>query len=135
MTKTLERDLGLPAVLAISMGAMIGSGIFILPALAYGVVGPAVVLVYVLAGLLVLPAALSQSELATAMPKSGGAYLFIERGMGPLLGTVAGLGTWFSLVFKSALALVGGIPYLLLLVSVPDAWILPLTLGLAAALV
>ena len=135
MGRTLERDLGLPAVLAISMGAMIGSGIFILPALAYGVVGPAVVLVYVLAGLLVLPAALSQSELATAMPKAGGAYLYIERGMGPLLGTVAGLGTWFSLTFKSALALVGGVPYVLLLFAVPEAWVTPLALGLAAVLV
>ena len=70
MAKGLERDLGLASVVAISIGAMVGSGIFILPALAYGVVGPAVVLVYVLAGLLVLPAALSQSELATAMPRS-----------------------------------------------------------------
>jgi amino acid transporter len=135
MTKTLERDLGLPAVVAISMGAMIGSGIFILPALAYDVVGPAVVLVYVLAGLLVLPAALSQSELATAMPKAGGAYLYIERGMGPLFGTVAGLGTWFSLTFKSALALVGGVPYVLLLFAVPDGWVTPLALGLAVVLV
>ena len=135
MTKTLERDLGLPAVVAISMGAMIGSGIFILPAIAYGVAGPAVVLVYVIAGLLVLPAALSQSELATAMPKAGGAYLYIERGLGPLFGTVAGLGTWFSLTFKSALALVGGVPYLLLLLDVPAGYVTPLALGLATVLV
>jgi amino acid transporter/nucleotide-binding universal stress UspA family protein len=135
MTKTLERDLGLPAVVAISMGAMVGSGIFILPALAYGVAGPSVVLVYVLAGLLVLPAALSQSELATAMPEAGGAYLYIERGLGPLFGTVAGLGTWFSLTFKGALALVGGVPYVLLLFAVPDGYVTPLALGLATVLV
>jgi len=135
MAKELERDLGLASVVAISIGAMVGSGIFILPALAVGIAGPAVVLAYLLAGVLVLPAALSKAEMATAMPESGGTYVYIERGMGPLLGTVAGLGTWFSLSFKGALALVGGVPYLLLLVSVPDAWILPLTLGLAAALV
>jgi amino acid transporter len=135
MTKELERDLGLASVVAISIGAMVGSGIFILPALAVGIAGPAVVLAYLLAGVLVLPAALSKAEMATAMPESGGSYVYIERGMGPLLGTVAGLGTWFSLSFKGALALVGGVPYLFLLVSVPDAWVLPLTLGLAAALV
>jgi amino acid transporter len=135
MAKTLERDLGLGSVVAISIGAMVGSGIFILPALAVGIAGPAVVLAYLLAGVLVLPAALSKAEMATAMPESGGSYVYIERGMGPLLGTVAGLGTWFSLSFKGALALVGGVPYILLLVSVPTAWILPLTLGLAAALV
>ena len=135
MAKGLERDLGLASVVAISIGAMVGSGIFILPALAVGIAGPAVVLAYLLAGVLVLPAALSKAEMATAMPESGGSYVYIERGMGPLLGTIAGLGTWFSLSFKGALALVGGVPYLLLLIAVPDSWILPLTLGLAALLV
>ena len=130
--KELERDLGLPSVLAISIGAMIGSGIFILPALALGIAGPAVVLAYAFAGLLVVPAALSKSEMATAMPEAGGTYIYIERGMGPLLGTVAGVGTWFSLSFKGALALVGGVPYLLLLVDLP---LKPVALGLAAALI
>ncbi|MDZ7849929.1 MAG: amino acid permease [Halodesulfurarchaeum sp.] len=117
--KELERDLGLPAVLAISIGAMVGSGIFILPGLALKMAGPSVILAYLLAGLLVLPAALSKSEMATAMPESGGTYLYIERGMGPLLGTIAGVGTWFSLTFKGALALIGGAPYLVLLFDLP----------------
>ncbi|RDI70094.1 universal stress protein [Halopelagius longus] len=135
MQKALERDLGLFSVLAISIGAMVGSGIFILPALAVKIAGPAVILAYVIAGLLVLPAALSKSEMATAMPEAGGTYLYIERGMGPLLGTVAGLGTWFSLSFKGALALVGGVPYLLLLFDVPQSVVTPVALVLAALLV
>jgi len=130
--KELERDLGLPSVLAISIGAMIGSGIFILPALALEIAGPAVILAYALAGLLVVPAALSKSEMATAMPEAGGTYIYIERGMGPLLGTVAGVGTWFSLSFKGALALVGGVPYLLLLFDLP---LKPVALGLATLLI
>ncbi|MFB6252548.1 MAG: amino acid permease [Halobellus sp.] len=130
--KELERDLGLPSVLAISIGAMIGSGIFILPALALEIAGPAVIVAYALAGLLVVPAALSKSEMATAMPEAGGTYIYIERGMGPLLGTVAGIGTWFSLSFKGALALVGGVPYLLLLFDLP---LKPVALGLAAVLI
>jgi amino acid transporter len=130
--KELERDLGLLSVLAISIGAMIGSGIFILPALALDIAGPAVILAYALAGVLVVPAALSKSEMATAMPEAGGTYIYIERGMGPLLGTVAGVGTWFSLSFKGALALVGGVPYLLLLFDLP---LEPVALGLAAVLI
>ncbi|QLC35138.1 amino acid permease (plasmid) [Halarchaeum sp. CBA1220] len=130
--KELERDLGLPSVLAISIGAMIGSGIFILPALALEIAGPAVIVAYALAGLLVVPAALSKSEMATAMPEAGGTYIYIERGMGPLLGTIAGIGTWFSLSFKGALALVGGVPYLLLLFDLP---LKPVALGLAAVLI
>jgi amino acid transporter len=129
MPKELERDLGLFAVIAISIGAMIGSGIFILPGLALSIAGPAVVLAYLLAGLLVLPAALSKAEMATAMPEAGGTYIYIERGMGPLLGTIAGVGTWFSLSFKGALALVGGVPYLLYLADMPEA---PVAFGLTA---
>ncbi|MFD1564391.1 amino acid permease [Haloarchaeobius amylolyticus] len=132
MPKELERDLGLFAVVAISIGAMIGSGIFILPGLALKTAGPAVILAYLLAGVLVLPAALSKAEMATAMPEAGGTYIYIERGMGPLLGTIAGVGTWFSLSFKGALALVGGVPYLLYLFDLP---VKPVALALAAVLV
>jgi amino acid transporter len=130
--KQLERDLGLPTVIAISVGAMIGSGIFILPALALKIAGPSVVLAYLLAGILVVPAALSKSEMATAMPEAGGTYIYIERGMGPLLGTVAGVGTWFSLAFKGGLALVGGVPYLVVVFDLP---VKPVALGLAAVLI
>ncbi|WP_265108609.1 amino acid permease [Halosolutus halophilus] len=132
MPKELERDLGLFAVVAISIGAMIGSGIFILPGLALKTAGPAVILAYLLAGVLVLPAALSKAEMATAMPEAGGTYIYIERGMGPLLGTIAGIGTWFSLSFKGALALVGGVPYLLYLFDLP---VKPVAIALAAVLV
>ena len=83
MPKELERDLGLFAVIAISIGAMVGSGIFILPGLALKTAGPAVILAYLLAGVLVLPAALSKAEMATAMPEAGGIYIYIERGPMP----------------------------------------------------
>jgi amino acid transporter len=131
--KELERDLGLPSVTAISIGAMVGSGIFILPGLAMKMAGPAVVFAYFLAGLLVVPAALSKSEMATAMPEAGGTYLYIERAMGPLFGTIAGVGTWFSLIFKGALALVGGAPYLVLILEGIPAT--PLAFGVAIVLI
>ena len=132
MPKELERDLGLPAVIAISVGAMVGSGIFILPGLALKTAGPAVILAYLVAGILVLPAALSKAEMATAMPEAGGTYIYIERGMGPLLGTIAGVGTWFSLAFKGAFALIGGVPYLLYLFDLP---VKPVAIALAALLI
>lgn len=92
---------------------MVGSGIFILPALAYRIAGTTVVLAFIIAAVLVVPAAASKAEMATAMPEDGGTYIYVERGMGPLIGTIAGVGTWFSLSFKGALALVGGVPYLI----------------------
>ncbi|GGM51187.1 hypothetical protein GCM10009006_35430 [Haloarcula argentinensis] len=89
MPRSLERDLGLYETITISIGAMIGSGIFVLPGLAAKKTGPSVIVAYLLAGLIVLPAALSKSEMATAMPEAGSTYLYIDRAMGPLLGTVA----------------------------------------------
>ncbi len=113
----LDRSLGLPATIAISMGSMIGSGIFILPGVAYIEAGrtPSVVLAFLLGGILTVPAALSAAELATAIPESGGSYTYIQRGMGPVIGTVAGVGNWMVLNFKTALALIGGLPYLVFL--------------------
>ena len=110
--KTLERSLGLWAVFAISTSAMIGSGIFVLPGLAVAQTGPSAWLAYLLAGLTVLPAALSKSELATAMPESGGTYVYVDRAFGPLAGCIAGLGLWASLLLKSAFALMGFGAYL-----------------------
>jgi len=111
-TSDLIRSLGLFPVLAISVGAMIGSGIFVLPGLGFKIAGPAVILAFFLAGFVVIPAALSQAEMATAMPEAGGTYIYIDRAMGPMMGTIAGFGVWFSLVFKASFALVGLSAYL-----------------------
>ncbi len=86
---------------------MVSSGIFVLPGLAHAMAGPAVVMSYLLAGLLMGTAALSTIELVTAMPKAGGDYFFVARAMGPAVGTVLGLLSWFALTLKSAFALVG----------------------------
>jgi amino acid transporter/nucleotide-binding universal stress UspA family protein len=135
VTKHLERDLGLYTTITVSIGAMIGSGLFVLPGLAAGKAGPSVILAYFLSGLLVLPAALSKAEMATAMPESGGTYLYIDRAMGPLMGTISGLGAWFSLVFKSAFALVGLGAYLVVVLPLPGAQLTLVSLGLAGILV
>ncbi|WP_339144098.1 amino acid permease [Croceitalea sp. MTPC5] len=116
--KKLERSLSLTSVIAISIGGMLGSGIFVLPGLAAAKTGSSVWVAYLLAAICILPAALSKSELATAMPSSGGTYVYIERAFGPLFGTIAGFGLWLSLLFKSAFALVGFGAYLSILVSI-----------------
>jgi basic amino acid/polyamine antiporter, APA family len=103
----LKKTLGAVAIFSIASGAMISSGLFVLPGLAFASAGPAVILAYLLAGILVIPSLLAKAELATAMPKSGGTYFFIERSLGPLAGMLAGLANWFSISFKSAFALAG----------------------------
>lgn len=103
----LNRSLGLIDVYAISTGAMFSSGFFLLPGLAAANTGSSVVLAYLVAGLLIIPAMFSIAELSTALPRSGGAYYFLDRSMGPLMGSIGGLGSWMALVFKSGFALIG----------------------------
>ena len=103
----LRKELTLPDVYCIATGAMISSGLFILPGIAHAYAGPAVVFSYFLAGLLVLPGMLSEAELVSAMPRAGGTYFYVTRSMGPAAGTVNGLITWFSMTLKSAFALCG----------------------------
>lgn len=135
MSEQLERGLGLYSAVMLSMGAMIGGGIFVLPAVGFKKAGPMVIGAYLLAGLIVLPNALSKAEMATAMPADGGTYLYIDRAMGPLFGTIAGLGVWFSLVFKSSFALVGLGAYLILIVSIPLGLVKAVALGLGAIVI
>ncbi|MBW2258670.1 MAG: amino acid permease, partial [Deltaproteobacteria bacterium] len=120
------------SVYAISIGAMMGSGIFVLPGLAANLAGPWVGLSYLLAGVIVITVVFSKSELATAMPVAGGTFVYIDRSMGPWMGTIVGLGTWFALSAKTAFALVGLGAYLVLFSSLP---VLPISLTVLAVLV
>ncbi len=127
--KKLERKLTLPSVIAISVAGMLGSGIFVLPGIAAAKTGSSIWLAYLIAAICILPAALSKSELATAMPKSGGSYVYIERALGPLFGTISGIGLWLSLLLKSSFALVGFGAYLLVLTNISPIYIKYLSIG------
>ncbi|MFI4861293.1 MAG: amino acid permease [Phycisphaerales bacterium JB063] len=117
---TLKKELGLFDVYVISTGAMFSSGFFLLPGLATAYAGPSTVLAYLLAGFLMIPAMLSMAELSTALPRAGGTYYFIDRSLGPMFGTVGGLGTWLALALKSGFALLGMGAYLAITPYVQD---------------
>jgi amino acid permease len=93
----VKKTLGFISVFSISAGAMISSGLFVLPGMAFARSGPAVFLSYFLAGSVALTTVLSLSELITAMPKAGGDYFYVSRSFGHLFGTVTGLLSWFAL--------------------------------------
>ncbi|MEM6283875.1 MAG: amino acid permease, partial [Chloroflexota bacterium] len=113
----LKKELGLFDVYAICTGAMFSSGFFLLPGLAAAQTGASVALAYMLAGVLMLPAMFSMAELSTAMPRAGGDYYFLDRAMGPLVGTIGGAGTYLALTLKSAFALIGMGAYLSLFLN------------------
>lgn len=104
---SLKRELGLLDVFMITTGSMIAAGLFVIPGIAFARTGPAVVLSYGIAALFALPTLLSAAELSTAMPKAGGVYFFVSRGIGYGAGSIAGFARWFSISLKSAYAMLG----------------------------
>jgi amino acid transporter/mannitol/fructose-specific phosphotransferase system IIA component (Ntr-type) len=103
----LSKELGLIDVFALSTGAMFSSGFFLLPGLASTHTGSSVFISYLLAAFLIMPAMFSIAELSTAIPRAGGVYFLLDRSLGPMMGTVGGIGTFLALTLKTAFALVG----------------------------
>ncbi|KPK64110.1 hypothetical protein AMJ83_03685 [candidate division WOR_3 bacterium SM23_42] len=134
----LRKELGLFETFAIAAGAMISSGLFVLPGLAFAKAGPAMILSYIIAGVLVIPALFSKAELVTAMPKAGGDYFYITRSMGSAAGTVAGFASWLSLSLKTAFALMGMGIFAILIdptLSIPEIKIIAIGLCLIFMLI
>ena len=71
--------LGLLDATMVGMGAMIGAGIFVLTGLAAEIAGPAAILVFALNGVVTVLTGISYAELASAIPKSGGGYVFVRE--------------------------------------------------------
>jgi amino acid transporter/nucleotide-binding universal stress UspA family protein len=103
----LAKDLGPLAALTIGVGTMIGAGIFVLPGEAILKAGSLASAAFVLGGVIAMFTALSASELGTAMPRSGGAYYYVNHALGPMFGSVAGWANWLGLAFASAFYMVG----------------------------
>lgn len=66
------------------------------------------------------------------MPRAGGVYYFLDRSLGPLVGTIGGIGVWLVLILKVSFALVGIGAYLSLFIN--DVALTPIAVGLAILL-
>ena len=88
----LVQGLGLFSSTAIVMGSMIGSGIFIVSAdIARQVRSPGLlILVWLMTAFMTIVGALSYGELAAAMPRAGGQYVYLRESLGPLFGFLFG---------------------------------------------
>src|SRR6516162_4403720 len=103
----LLRALGLREGIAIHMGVIIGSGIFIVPATIAGrlqAMGP-IVLVWVIAGLLSLFGALTVAELSSVLPQAGGPYIYLRYSFGRVWGFLFSWNDYFINKAGSAAAL------------------------------
>jgi basic amino acid/polyamine antiporter, APA family len=86
----LKRSIGLLDLTALGLGAIIGTGIFVILGEAIGDSGPAIVLSFVLAAVTCAFSALSYSELASSIPVSGSAYTYAYATLGELLAWIIG---------------------------------------------
>ncbi|MHA6804834.1 amino acid permease [Salinifilum ghardaiensis] len=86
----LHRSLGLGQLTMISIGATLGTGIFVVLGEATPEAGPAVVLAFALAGFTALLSALSYAELAGMIPASGSAYSYTYATLGELIAWICG---------------------------------------------
>lgn len=86
----LQKTLGVGHLTMISIGATLGTGIFVVLGEAVPAAGPAIVLSFVLAGFTALFSALSYAELAGLIPASGSSYSYTYATLGELIAWVCG---------------------------------------------
>ncbi|WP_040804008.1 amino acid permease [Nocardia concava] len=86
----LRRSMGLIPLISLSVGATLGTGIFVVLGEAAPLAGPAVVVSFVIAALAALFSALSYAELASAVPVSGSAYSYTYATLGEIVAWVCG---------------------------------------------
>jgi APA family basic amino acid/polyamine antiporter len=110
--RTLKRTLGLWSATAISVGAIIGGGIFVVTGIVAGLAGSALVISMVIAGVIALFTALSFAELAAWQPVEGSVYEYARQLISPFSGFLAGWMWILSNTFTGAAVSLGFAYYL-----------------------
>ena len=95
----LARTLSWPHLIALGVGAIVGTGILTLIGVGAGLAGPSVILSFAIAGAICACAALAYAEMATMMPASGSAYTYSYVVLGEIIAWVVG----WSLILEYSL--------------------------------
>jgi APA family basic amino acid/polyamine antiporter len=105
--QSLNREIGLFSATAIGIGAIVGSGIFIVTGIVAGLAGPALVFSILIAGLIAFFSALSVAELSAYLPSEGGTYAYAHELLSPFAGFISGWIWIFSNIFVGAAVALG----------------------------
>jgi basic amino acid/polyamine antiporter, APA family len=103
----LVRTLGLGDVVMIGIAGMIGGAIFVLVGPAIGLAGSAVIIAFIINGIITLFTAMAYAELGSAMPEAGGGYLWIREGLPRPNAFISGWMAWFAHIVAGSLYAVG----------------------------
>jgi amino acid transporter len=115
---SLRREVGLGGAVALGLGSMIGTGVFVSIGIAAGIAGPAVIIAIVVAAFVALCNAMSSAQLAAIHPVSGGSYEYGYLRLHPAAGFTAG---WMFLCAKSASAATAALGFSAYLLGVMGA--------------
>src|SRR5271169_5514594 len=125
----LKRSLGPWALTAMGIGAIIGTGIFVLTGVASATrAGPSLTLSFVVAGIVSALAALCYAEVSSKIPISGSAYTYTYATMGEFLAWIVGWGLVLEYALGAATVSVGWSGYFTFIlktvfsVTIPDVW-------------
>jgi APA family basic amino acid/polyamine antiporter len=111
----LAREMGLAGLTATGVCSMVGAGINVIPFMIQRNVpgiGPLVLEAFAFAALPAVLAAIAYAILASAMPRAGGSYVYVSRGLGPYLGFVASFSQWFALSIATGVVSYVFVPFL-----------------------
>jgi len=89
-----KQQLSFLEILAICIGSIVGTGIFLIPGIVAGLVGPGTVLIWAFIGLLTIPMGFCFAELASMFERSGGPVVFTKSAFGSFWGFIAGWTMW-----------------------------------------
>ncbi|MEA2664878.1 MAG: basic amino acid/polyamine antiporter, family, partial [Candidatus Eremiobacteraeota bacterium] len=104
----LKKSLGVWGLTALGIGAIIGTGIFVLTGKAAATsAGPAIVLSFVIAGIVSALAALCYAELASAVPVAGSAYTYVYATLGEFAAWIVGWGLILEYALGAATVAIG----------------------------
>lgn len=109
----LKKVLGFPAILLITINAIMGTGIYFLPAVGAGISGPASIIAWVIMSLIAIYIGMCFAELSSMFPKAGGVYEYCKHAYGKFTSFIIG---WITLIVGNvtiAMLIVGAIQYLL----------------------
>src|ERR671911_652337 len=103
----LVRTLGLMDIIMVGIAGMIGGAIFVLTGPAIGLAGSAVIIAFIINGVITLFTAMAYAELGSAMPEAGGGYLWIREGLPRPNAFISGWMAWFAHIIAGSLYAVG----------------------------
>jgi len=115
----LKRDLGVWGAASIGIGAIIGTGIFVLLGVAAGLAGPSVIFSFVIAGITALLTGLSSAELSSFITEEGGSYIYTTKAFGKFPGFVIGWIKSFDYIVGASAVSIGFASYFTYFLHLP----------------